>query len=80
MLTRGEMLWFNAAKDLGALRTPSGERMEVSGTAFASDAKPCGRCAGRVVEFECVDQVVRFIAFVPEQPAARRARRRHARS
>ena len=31
---RGTMLWFNEDKDLGALRTDEGERLEVPGTAF----------------------------------------------
>ena len=41
------MLWFNVAKDLGALRTSEGERIEVGGDAFAPGHKPVERCAGR---------------------------------
>ena len=48
---RGTMLWFNAAKDLGALRTDDGKRMDVLGTAFLPGEKPAGRCAGELVEF-----------------------------
>jgi hypothetical protein len=78
MRIRGTMLWFNVAKDLGALRTDGGERIEVAGAAFLSGEKPAGRCAGETVEFECVDGVVSELAFVPEV-SARRARMRHRR-
>jgi hypothetical protein len=70
------MLWFNAAKDLGALRTDVGERLEVPGTAFLPGEKPVGRCAGKAIEFEAVEGAVTGLAFVPER-SQRRARRRH---
>jgi hypothetical protein len=70
------MMWFNAAKDLGALRTNEGERLDVAGTAFLPGEKPLGRCAGREVEFEAPEGAVSGLAFVPE-PSQRRARRRH---
>jgi hypothetical protein len=70
------MLWFNGAKDLGALRTDDGERLEVPGTAFLPGEKPVGRCAGKIVEFESLAGTVSCLAFVPE-PNRRRARRRH---
>ena len=73
----GTMLWFNAAKDLGALRTAGGERVEVSGDAFAPGEKPAGRCAGKEIEFKKVDRTVSGIVFVPE-PSPRRARLRRA--
>ena len=44
--TRGTMLWFNPEKDLGALRTHAGERIEFPGSAFAAGEQPTGRCAG----------------------------------
>ena len=72
------MLWFNAAKDLGALRTDDGERMEVAGTAFSPGEKPVERCAGKAIEFEAIDGAVSGIAFVSE-PSPRRARMRHRR-
>ena len=72
---RGTMLWFNTEKDLGALRTDDGERVDVSGTSFLPGEKPLGRCAGKVVEFVAVDGDVTSLAFVTEEPA-RRARRR----
>jgi hypothetical protein len=69
------MLWFNAAKDVGALRTDDGARLDVPGTAFLPGEKPAGRCAGMVVEFESLDDCVDRLAFVPES-SQRRARLR----
>ena len=65
-------------KDLGALRTDEGERLDGAATAFLSGEKPLGRCAGRTVEFEALEGAVSGMAFVPE-PSQRRARRRHRR-
>jgi hypothetical protein len=73
---RGTMLWFNVAKDLGALRTDAGERLEVPGTAFLPGEKPVGRCAGKAIEFEAVEGAIARLGFVPER-SQRRARRRH---
>jgi hypothetical protein len=72
------MLWFNAAKDLGALRTDEGERIEVPGKAFAAGEKPEGRCAGKTVDFETGENGLSGIAFVPiaSQRRARLRRRR----
>lgn len=75
---RGTMLWFNETKDLGALRTEDGERIEVPGTAFLPGEKPAGRCAGRAIEFDAADDGVSAIAFVPA-PSPRRARMRRRR-
>ena len=75
---RGTMLWFNVVKDLGALRTDDGERIDVPATAFSSGEKPVGRCAGKTVEFERIDGVVSDLRFVPEV-SSRRARMRHRR-
>jgi hypothetical protein len=73
----GTMLWFNEEKDLGALRTDDGERIEVPGTAFRRGEKPVGRCAGKIVEFEAVGGVVTQLAFVEEATGGRaRLRRR----
>jgi hypothetical protein len=75
--TRGTMLWFNAVKDLGALRTGEGERIEVPGTAFLPGEKPVGRCAGKAIEFEPLEGAVTCVAFVPEvSPRRARMRRR----
>jgi hypothetical protein len=72
------MLWFNKAKDLGALRTDEGERIDVPGTAFLLGEKPLGRCAGRRVEFERFQGVVSELAFVTDLNP-RRARLRRSR-
>jgi hypothetical protein len=72
------MLWFNAAKDLGALRTDEGERLEVAGHAFAPGQKPVRRCAGKSVAFDSDRGVVSGVAFLPEV-SPRRARLRHRR-
>ena len=72
------MLWFNAAKDLGALRTAEGERIEVRGDAFAPGEKPVERCAGKPIEFETLDGAITGIAF-PDDVAPRRARMRNRR-
>jgi hypothetical protein len=49
---RGEMLWFNEAKDHGFIRTEEGERLAVDGDGFAAGERPVGRCAHKVVTFE----------------------------
>ena len=75
---RGTMLWFNAAKDVGVLQTPEGERVDVPGAAFLPGTKPAGRCAGVAVEFQSVDGVVTDLSFV-EDESPRRARTRRRR-
>ena len=72
------MLWFNSEKELGALRTDGGDRLEFPGEAFAPGERPDGRCAGLPVEFELLFGAVSGIAFVPE-PVTRRARLRRTR-
>ena len=74
----GTMLWFNAEKDLGALRTADGERIEFRGDAFAAGEKPVGRCKGMAVEFDSSGGAIAEIAFPPEV-APRRARMRNRR-
>ena len=49
---RGQMLWFNEAKDYGFIMTDEGERLAVAGDGFAKGEKPEGRCAHKVVTFE----------------------------
>jgi hypothetical protein len=74
----GTMLWFNEVKDLGALRTDDGERIEVPGVAFMRGQKPVGRCAGKAIEFESFAGVISGVAFV-QSPSPRRARLRYRR-
>jgi hypothetical protein len=72
---RGTMLWFNTEKDLGALLTEDGERIEFPGSAFAAGEQPTGRCAGAPIEFDVTGDAVGRIVFVAEVDR-RRARRR----
>lgn len=74
---RGTMLWFNPAKDLGALRTADGECIDVPGTAFLPSEKPVGRCAGKLVEFETDHGPVARLTFVPEPNSSRARLRSH---
>jgi cold shock CspA family protein len=79
---RGHMLWFNAKKDHGFIRTDEGERLAVAGDGFApgerSEAE--GRCADKDVTFEIEtsggSRQACWVTFVPDVPA-RRARMRH---
>ena len=77
---RGTMLWFNASKDLGFIRTEEGERLSVLGSGFARGAKPNGRCAEAVVSFEVAEseggRQAENVVFVVDD-APRRARLRH---
>jgi hypothetical protein len=75
---RGAMLWFNAADDVGALRTDDGERLDVPGRAFSQGDRPVGRCAGKAIELESVADVVTKVIFLAEV-TPRRARMRHRR-
>jgi hypothetical protein len=75
---RGTMLWFNEVKDLGALRTDDGTRIEVPGEAFSAGEKPRGRCAGLEIEFQVLSDQISGISFVPVV-APRRARKRSRR-
>jgi hypothetical protein len=76
---RGQMLWFNEAKDHGFIMTEEGERLAVAGDGFARGERPAGRCAHKVVTFEIETsggtRHARGVAFEPEV-VARRARLR----
>jgi hypothetical protein len=67
------MIWFNEEKDLGAVRTDDGVRLEVPGSAFPRGGKPVGRCGGRPVELDVAAGLVSAISLV-EEIAPRRAR------
>src|SRR4029079_1835519 len=76
---RGQMLWFNEAKDYGFIMTDDGERLAVAGDGFAKGEKPEGRCAHKVVTFE-VDESggerqAQNVVFEPDV-VSRRARMR----
>jgi hypothetical protein len=72
---RGQMLWFNEAKDHGFVITDEGERLAVAGVGFAAGERPVGRCARRVVSFEIdanyAARQARNVVFEPEVTAHR---------
>ena len=76
---RGEMLWFNLAKDHGFIRTEEDERLLVTGEGFAEGEKPEGRCASKPVTFEVDssgdERQARNVTF-DREVVARRARLR----
>jgi cold shock CspA family protein len=78
----GKMIWFNADKGYGFIRTETDERLYVAASGFSADASPEPRCAGRAVAFERVVGTggpeaveVRYVT----APEPRRARLRHSR-
>jgi 'Cold-shock' DNA-binding domain len=76
---RGQMLWFNEAKDYGFIMTDEGERLAVAGTGFAGEKRPVGRCAHMIVNFEIDEndgaRQAQKVVFEPEV-SPRRARLR----
>ena len=48
----GTMLWFNADKGFGFIRTESEERLYVAGHDFQPGHTPPSRCSGLAVSFE----------------------------
>jgi cold shock CspA family protein len=82
-MMQGEMLWYNAGKRHGYIRTENDERLFVDESGFRDGELPTGRCKGMTVMFErsaadaetprAVD--VHFVEIVEQ----RRARLRHAR-
>jgi cold shock CspA family protein len=46
------MLWFNAAKGFGFIRTEEDERLYVHRSGFEEGHLPVGRCAEKPVSFE----------------------------
>lgn len=79
----GKMLWFNADKGYGFIRTEHDERLYVARSGFSSGQVPEGRCAGRDVVFERLehegDAQAVSVSF-PAEGAARRARPRRGAS
>ena len=79
---QGKMLWFNADKGFGFIRTEDDERLYVARSGFLPDHVPAGRCAGLDVVFEREssegDTRAVNVKFPPVVDA-RRARLRHSR-
>ncbi|MDX6510961.1 MAG: hypothetical protein QOE36_465 [Gaiellaceae bacterium] len=78
---RGNMLWFNEARQSGFIETEEGERLAVHGADFAPRVKPPSRCAGLLVEFRVAEdggeRRAVDLVIVPDS-ASRRARSRHS--
>ncbi len=81
---RGEMVWFNEAKEHGFITTEGGERLYVHLSGFAPGAAPVGRCGGRAVTFERVEDEAGTravdVSFVDEADARRARPRRNQNS
>ena len=76
---RGTMIWFNAEKGHGFIRTEDDERLIVHEDGFADGEIPIGRCAGTDVSFEreLIGDEPRAVNVAPVPMVnARRARRR----
>ncbi|MDX6398119.1 MAG: Cold-shock DNA-binding domain [Gaiellaceae bacterium] len=78
---RGEMLWFNEAKNYGFISTDEGERLYVPGAGFLPGKPPEGRCAGLKVAFEreeAEDGNQAFAVTLVQEAVGGRARRHRA--
>ena len=76
---RGTMIWFNADKGHGFIRTEDDERLIVHEDGFADGEVPVGKCAGTDVSFEreTIGDEARAVNVAPVPMVnARRARRR----
>jgi cold shock CspA family protein len=49
---RGRMIWFNAEKGYGFIRTEDDERLYIHESGFAPGHVPTGRCAGTEMSFD----------------------------
>ena len=49
---RGRMIWFNAEKGYGFIRTEDDERLYIHESGFADGHVPTGRCAGTEMSFD----------------------------
>ena len=78
----GKMLFFNAEKDYGFIRTADGERIAVNRAGFVSGEAPVGRCAGLAVQLTPVEtpqgRIATGVSRVVEKEVGR-ARRRSSR-
>ncbi|MEO6349727.1 MAG: hypothetical protein ABIP53_03665 [Candidatus Limnocylindrales bacterium] len=79
---QGKMLFFNAEKDYGFIRTADDERIAVNRAGFAPGHAPEGRCAGLAVELTPVDtaegRIATEVSVIVEKNVGR-ARRRSSR-
>ena len=76
------MIWFNASKGFGFIRTEDDERLYISADGFIPEHLPDGRCAGLELTFERepADDIEggyqAVAATIIEDPPQRRARAR----
>jgi cold shock CspA family protein len=78
----GTMIWFNAEKGFGFIRTENDERLYVAQSGFAPADVPRERCAGKKVIFEreAAEGDARAVNVVfSDTVLPHRARLRHAR-
>ncbi len=80
-LTDGVLIWFNARKHHGFIRTDDGERLFVDESGFLEGHVPGERCRGTRVTFRreeaTEDSVARAVGVeIPEHSVPRRARLR----
>jgi cold shock CspA family protein len=79
----GKMIWFNAEKGHGFIRTADDERLHVAEDGFRPGEVPTGRCTGMEVTFERVelgDHATAVDVYFSSKADPRRARARHQRS
>ena len=76
---KGEMLWFDEAKDYGFVLTDEGERLYVDRESFVNRAAPVGRCSKLPVQLSVAERdgerIAVNVSLIPEEQT-RRARRR----
>jgi cold shock CspA family protein len=81
----GKMIWFNAEKGFGYIRTEDDERLFVAQDGFQPGEVPNGRCTGRDVTFERIEAdndtgAAAVGVYFSSKTDPRRARARHQRS
>jgi len=78
---RGHLIWFNAEKRHGFIRTADGERLLVEESGFVARYVPVGRCGGTPLTFEretALEGTARAVGVAVQiDPVPRRARLRH---
>ncbi len=71
----GTMFFFNEEKNVGAIKSDDGERLEVRRSGFVPGHAPVGRCSGLPVVFSLSEDGLAVNVSVVEEVNPRRARR-----
>jgi hypothetical protein len=71
----GTMFYFNEEKDVGAIKSDEGERLEVHRSGFVPGHAPVGRCSGLPVVFSLSEDGLAVDVAMVEEANPRRARR-----